>query len=106
MKIEDVDVRAEPDSRAEVNVLDEHQFKALTNRSNVKLTLQPSRVKLSTLQSELPMKGVYSHHKEPDLWSSRKICCDQRKNQLPTPHQQKYPSRAGYVTDQRRWLFR
>lgn len=37
--------------------MDEHQFNALTNWSNVKLTLQPSRVKLSTLQSELPMKG-------------------------------------------------
>ena len=44
VKIVDVDVRAEPDSGAEVNVLDEHQFKALTNRSSVKLTLQPSRV--------------------------------------------------------------
>lgn len=39
VKIEDVDVRVEPDSRAEVNVLDGHQFKALTNRSSVKLTL-------------------------------------------------------------------
>ena len=60
VKIEDVDVRAEPDSGAEVNVMDEHQFKALTNRSNVKLTLQPSRVKLSTLQSELPVKGEFT----------------------------------------------
>jgi len=42
VKIEDVDVRAEPDSRAEVNVMDEHQVKALTNQSSVKLTLQPS----------------------------------------------------------------
>ena len=60
VKIEDVDVRAEPDSGAEVNVMDEHQFKALTNRSSVKLTLQPSRVKLSTLQSELPVKGEFT----------------------------------------------
>jgi len=60
VKIEDVDVVAEPDSGAEVNVLDEHQFKALTNRSSVKLTLQPSRVKLSTLQSELPGKGEFT----------------------------------------------
>ena len=60
VKIEDVDVRAEPDSGAEVNVLDEHQFKALANRSSVKLTLQPSRVKLSTLQSELPVKGEFT----------------------------------------------
>ena len=60
VKIENVAVRAEPDSRAEVNVMDEHQFKALTNQCNVKLTLQPSKVKLSTLQSELPMKGEFT----------------------------------------------
>ena len=34
-----------------------HQFKALTNRSNMKLTLQPGSAKLITLQSELPVKG-------------------------------------------------
>lgn len=60
VKIEDVHVRAQPDSRAEVDVLDEHQFKALTNRSSMKLALQPSRVKLSTLQSELPVKGEFT----------------------------------------------
>ena len=60
MKIEDVDVKAEPDSGTEVNVMDEHQFKALTNQSSVKLTLQPSRVKLSTLQSELLVKGEFT----------------------------------------------
>ena len=60
VKIEDLDVRAEPDSGTEVNVMDEHQFKALTNRSSVKLTLQPSRVKFSTLQSELPVKGEFT----------------------------------------------
>ena len=39
VKIEDVKVEVEPDSGAEVNVLDEHQFKALTNRANPKPTL-------------------------------------------------------------------
>ena len=60
VKIEDVGVRAERDSGAEVNVMDKHQFKPLTNRSSVKLTLQPSRVKLSPLQSELPVKGEFT----------------------------------------------
>ena len=60
VKIEDVDVRVESDSGAEVNVIDEHQFKALTNRTSVKPTLQRSRIKLSTLQSELPMKGEFT----------------------------------------------
>ena len=43
-------------SGAEVNIMGEHQFKALAIQSSVKITLQPSRVKLSTLQSELPWK--------------------------------------------------
>ena len=60
VKIEDVDVRVESDSGAEVNVIDEHQFKALTNRTSVKPTQQPSRIKLSTLQSELPVKGEFT----------------------------------------------
>jgi len=60
VKKEDVDVRAEPNNGAGVDVMDEHQFKALTNQSSVKLTLQPSRVKLSTLQSELPVKGEFT----------------------------------------------
>ena len=55
--IEDFDVRAESDSGAEVNVIDEHQIKALEIWFNVNLTLQLSRVKLSTLQSDLPVKG-------------------------------------------------
>jgi len=40
-----------------VNVMDEHQFAALKNRSSVKLNLEVSRVKLSTLQNKLPVKG-------------------------------------------------
>ena len=60
VNIEDVDVSAEPNSGTEVNVIDEHQFKALAYRSNVKLTLQPSRVELNTLQSELPVKGEFT----------------------------------------------
>ena len=59
MRIENVDVRAESDSGAEVNVMDEHQFKALTNRTNVN-TLQPRRVKLNTLQSGIPVKGEFT----------------------------------------------
>ena len=56
VKIQDY-VEVEPDSGAEVNVLDEHQFKALTNHANTKPTLTASRTKLNTLQSELSVKG-------------------------------------------------
>ena len=60
VKIQDVDVEVEPDSGAEVNVLDEHQFKALTNRADTKPTLTSSRTKLTPLQSELCAKGEFT----------------------------------------------
>ena len=44
-KIEDADVRAEPDNATEVNVMDERQIKALTNRSNMKLTTKQSKAR-------------------------------------------------------------
>ena len=60
IQIEDVSVKVEPDSGAEINVMDEHQFKALTHRASTNLTLTPSKTKLNTLQSELPVKGEFT----------------------------------------------
>ena len=37
--------------------MDEHQFKAHKNRSSELLHLKPSKTKLSTLKSDLPVKG-------------------------------------------------
>jgi len=54
-----VDVRAEPDSGADVNLMDEHQFKAFAKRSKTKPTLKPSSVKLATLQHKLEVKGEF-----------------------------------------------
>ena len=45
---------------AEVNVMDEHQFKALKNRTRERITLAPSRTKLYILQGELPVKGEFT----------------------------------------------
>ena len=59
MRMNDVDVRVEPDGGADVNVMDEHQFKALSNRSAKKIPLEASRMKLRTLQNELPVKGEF-----------------------------------------------
>ena len=42
-----------------MNVMDEHQFKALSNRSAKKIPLEASRMKLRTLQNELPVKGEF-----------------------------------------------
>ena len=54
-----MDVQMEADSGADVNIMDEHQFKALVHRSSVKPALQPSDVKLYTLQHKLDIKGEF-----------------------------------------------
>ena len=59
VKLNDVDVQMEADSGADVNIMDEHQFKALVHRSSVKPVLQPSNVKLYTLQHKLDVKGEF-----------------------------------------------
>jgi hypothetical protein len=38
VRIDDVDTHVEPDSGADVNIMDEHQFKALQNRSNSEIS--------------------------------------------------------------------
>ncbi len=43
VRLNDVDIRMEPDSGAEVNLMDEHQFQALLHRTNHKLTLEHCR---------------------------------------------------------------
>ena len=59
MKLNDVDVQMEADSGAHVNILDEHQFKAFVHRSSDTPVLQPSNVKLYTLQHKLDVKGEF-----------------------------------------------
>ena len=59
VQLDDVDVEIEPDSGSDVNRMDEHQFKALSNRSKSKLTLSPSKTKLNTLQHKLGVKGEF-----------------------------------------------
>ena len=59
VQLDDVDVEIEPDSGSDVNLMDEHQFKALSNRSKSKLTLSPSKAKLNTLQHKLDVKGEF-----------------------------------------------
>ena len=61
MRMNNVDVRVEPDSGADVNVMDQHQFKALSNRPK-KITVEASRMKLRTLQNKLPVKGDFTQY--------------------------------------------
>lgn len=58
--INDISIRAEPDTGADVNVMDEYQYSALTHRSETDLRLTGSNIKLRTLQSELPVKGEFT----------------------------------------------
>ena len=60
VKINEVQVRMEPDSGAEVNLMDEHQFKSLKKRTSEKIELQPSKVKLKTIQGKLTTKGEFN----------------------------------------------
>ena len=57
MNLNDVDVHMQADSGADVNNMDEHQFKAFVHRSSVKPVLQSSNVKLYALQHNLNVKG-------------------------------------------------
>ena len=59
MKLNDVDVQMKVDSGVDVNIMDEHQFKAFVNRSSDKRVLQPSKVKLYTMQHKLDVKGEF-----------------------------------------------
>ena len=59
VRLNDVDVQMEADSGADVNHMDEHQFKAFVHRPSDKPVLQPSNVKLYTLQHKLDVKGEF-----------------------------------------------
>ena len=59
VKLNHVDVQMEADSGADVNNMDEHQFKALVHRSSVKPAPQTSNVKLYTLQHKLDVKREF-----------------------------------------------
>ena len=60
LMINDISIRAEPDSGADVNVMDEFQFRALQHRSTEEMELKTSKIKLMILQNELPIKGEFN----------------------------------------------
>ena len=59
MNLNDMVVQMQADNSADVNNMDEHQFKAFVHRSSVKRVLQPSNVKLYALQHSLDVKGEF-----------------------------------------------
>ena len=54
--LNDVDVQMEADSGTNVNIMDEHQSMAFVHRTLDKPILEPSKVKLHTLQHKLEFK--------------------------------------------------
>ena len=59
VRLHDVEIHMEPDSGAEVNLMDEHQFQALLHRTAHKPTLEHCPIKLNTLQHPLHVKGQF-----------------------------------------------
>ena len=59
VRIHDVDFHVEMD-RADKNVMDEHQFKALQHRSAKSYNLEPTKKKLANLMTELLVKGEFA----------------------------------------------
>ena len=55
--INDVIVHMEPDSGADVNVMDEYHYMALKRKSYENIALQESSTRLNTLQNELHVSG-------------------------------------------------
>ncbi|VDI40773.1 Hypothetical predicted protein [Mytilus galloprovincialis] len=59
IRIDDVDVKVEPDSGDDVNVMDEHQFVKFQSKTYGNPVLEKSKIKLSTLQNSLSIKGEF-----------------------------------------------
>ena len=57
--VNDVIVHVEPDSGADVNVMDQRQYGALKRKTQEDITLKSSNTKLSTLQNELKVSGEF-----------------------------------------------
>jgi hypothetical protein len=79
----------EPDSGAEVNLMDEHQFQALLHRTHEKPTLEHCQIKLNTLQHPLHVKGKFETliRNISNLWKARNICCREREDKFTTTPQ-------------------
>ncbi|CAC5388769.1 unnamed protein product [Mytilus coruscus] len=60
VRIDDLDVKVEPDSGADVNVMDENQFLTFQKKTYGNPVLEKSKIKLSTLQNSLPIKGEFT----------------------------------------------
>ena len=59
LMLNDVHIRAEPDTGADVNIMDEYQYRVLQHRSGQEMEFQKTITKLRALQTELSIKGEF-----------------------------------------------
>ncbi|VDI74096.1 Hypothetical predicted protein [Mytilus galloprovincialis] len=59
VRIDDIDVKVEPDRGAELNVMDENQLVKFQRTTDGNRVLEKSKIKLSTMQNSLPIKGEF-----------------------------------------------
>ena len=64
--VNDVIVHMEPDSGADVNVMDEHQYCVIKRKTYDSIPLKDSTAKLSTLQNELGVSGEFQASLMPE----------------------------------------
>ena len=59
MELNDVCIKMEPDSGADVNVMDEKQFNKFQERTESTVVLRSTKMKLKALKDTLPVKGTF-----------------------------------------------
>lgn len=60
VRVADIDIWAEADSGAQVNIMDQYQYKALEHRTEENIPLEESNVKLKTVKDPLEVKGQFT----------------------------------------------
>ncbi len=59
MELNDVCIKMEPDSGADVNLMDEKQFNKFQERTESTVVLRSTKMKLKALKDTLPVKGTF-----------------------------------------------
>ena len=98
-----VDIHIDPDSGGDVNVMDEHQLKALINcPQTYPPTIQDQVKHLATLPPS--ERGILHNYLQPDLWETSDVHHCGRKNQLTSFAQPYYHHRIGDDCNTTWWL--
>ena len=83
LRLDDVDVRIQPDSGADVNITDEHQFKAFVHcsKKTKQLHKRDEQVKVKHAAEQATRdRRIQCNSEEQDPRSTSNVCRSQRKN--------------------------